>query len=109
MTSQYFTAAAFLPLLAKGKDLFKGYASQARTVASLILATLTPCFLDHQRYFDLGCNEEGMYRYRSTAKPIADDTTLHRLPADNTLTQRPRRLCSRCEWLAFSPFSSFVG
>ncbi|KAJ9117807.1 hypothetical protein QFC20_000087 [Naganishia adeliensis] len=35
VTSQYFTAAAFLPLLAKGKDLFKGYASQIINVTSI--------------------------------------------------------------------------
>jgi hypothetical protein len=36
VTSQYFTAAAFLPLLAKGKDLFKGYASQVRIPAGFV-------------------------------------------------------------------------
>ncbi|GHJ83894.1 hypothetical protein NliqN6_0296 [Naganishia liquefaciens] len=35
VTSQYFTATAFLPLLAKGKDLFKGYASQIINVTSI--------------------------------------------------------------------------
>ncbi|KAJ9103863.1 hypothetical protein QFC21_002325 [Naganishia friedmannii] len=35
VTSQYFTAAAFLPLLAKGKDSFKGYASQIINTTSI--------------------------------------------------------------------------